>query len=131
MSLWQKYGITKKMKFGITIRQRDIVLIPFPYSDFSTKKKRPVVIISNKDYHKNNNDMICCAITSSEKYIYNGVLIDNNDLDEGSLKVKSIVKPGKIWSLYKNRIIRVIGRLNIIKTKEIIKNLNLDIKIDE
>lgn len=131
MSLWLRYGIMKKMKFGITIKQRDIVLIPFPYSDFSTKKKRPVLIVSNQDYHKNNNDIICCAITSSNKPVYNGVSIDNNDMDEGNLKIKSTVKPGKIWSLHKDRIIMVIGRLNIIKTREIIKNLNLNINIDE
>ena len=118
------------MKSGTTIKQRDIVLIPFPYSDLSTIKKRPVVIISNKNYHKNNIDVICCAITSNTKAIHRGVNIFSSDLSEGRLKVESIVKPGKIYSIQKDRIIKKIAKLNIPKTKEVIENLNLDIELD-
>ncbi len=121
----------KMMKSGMNIKQRNIVLIPFPYSDLSTEKKRPVLIISNEDYHKNNQDVICCAITSSKEQIYRGVAIDNSDLEEGNLKTKSTVKPGKIYSILRNRIIMKIGKLNIEKTEEIIKSLNLNIKLDK
>ena len=130
MSQWQRFGTTKRMKFGTNVRQREIVSIPFPYSDIFVNKKRPVLIISNKRYHENNKDIICCAITSSEKFIYGGISIDNKDLEEGRLKVKSTVKPGKIYSLHQNRIVRKIERLTIEKTKEVIMNLNLDVEID-
>ncbi len=33
--------------FGIMYKQREIVLLPFPYSDLSAIKKRPILIISN------------------------------------------------------------------------------------
>lgn len=119
------------MKSGMIVKQRDIVLIPFPYSDLSTSKKRPVLIISNERYNERNKDIICCAITSSDKYLNDGVQIDNLDLDEGSLKVKSTVKPGKIYSIHKERIIRKIGRLNVPKSKEVVSYLNKDIEIVE
>ncbi len=90
MNLWRKYGIMKTMKFGTNIKQRDIVLIPFPYSDLSTEKKRPVLIISNENYHKNNQDVICCALTSSKREIYHGIKINNQNLEEGNLKLESI-----------------------------------------
>ena len=115
----------------MNIKQRDIILIPFPYSDLSTTKKRPVIVLSNLEYHKNNNDMICCAITSSEKHIHRGIQIDNSDLEEGSLKVKSIIKPSKIFTILRKRAIKKVGTINIEKAKEVIKNLNFDISLDE
>jgi hypothetical protein len=35
------------MRFGMTHRQGDIVLIPIPFTNLKSKKKRPVMIISN------------------------------------------------------------------------------------
>lgn len=37
--------------------QRDIILIPIPYTDLSSHKKRPVVIVSN-DKYKESIDMV-------------------------------------------------------------------------
>ena len=110
------------------ISQRDIVLIPFLYSDLSAQKKRPVLVISNKNYNSNNQDVICCAITSKLDAL--GVKIKNSDLEEGNLKLNSVVKPGKIYSIFKPRIIRKIGKLNISKTKEVIENVYEKIKMD-
>lgn len=121
----------KMMRFGINIKQRDIVLIPFPYSDLSAAKKRPVLIISNSNFHKNNDDVICCAITSSKKQLHRGILIDNLDMEEGNLEVKSVVKQGKIFAIDRKRIIKILGTLNISKTKAVTENLNFEIKIDE
>ena len=118
------------MKFGMNIKQRDIVLIPFPYSDLSATKKRPVVILSNSNYHKDNNDMICCAITSSKKEIHRGVLINNFDLEEGNLKTESVIKPSKVFTVLRKIIVKKVGTLKIEKIEEVIKNLKLDIEID-
>ena len=36
----------------ITFRQRDIVLIPFPFSDLTKQKVRPVFALSNDTYNR-------------------------------------------------------------------------------
>ena len=118
------------MKDGTILKQREIVLIPFPYSNLLTIKKRPVFIISNSKYNSNNNDIICCAITSSEKQMKHGVIIESLDLEQGSLDYKSIVKPTKIFTILQERLIKKLGKLNIEKTKEIIKILNQNIEIE-
>lgn len=46
------------------------------------------------------------------------------------MKVESVVKLGKIYSIHKNRIIKKVGKLNIEKTREIIKILNSIIEVD-
>lgn len=34
-------------KPGMNVKQRDIILIPVPFSDLSTSKRRPAIVISN------------------------------------------------------------------------------------
>jgi len=119
------------MKDGMTVNQRDIVLIPFPYSDLSQHKKRPVVVISGKEYNERNSDLICCAITSNPRDYANSIEISKRDLDSGNLKYDSKIKPNKIFTLEQDKIITILGRLNILKSKEVVSNLNLCIEIDE
>lgn len=45
--------------------------------------------------------------------------------------MESTIKPGKIFAIDRKRIIKIIGRLNILKTKKVIEKLNLDINIEE
>ena len=47
------------------LNQRDIVLIPIPFTDLESYKKRPALIISNNDYNKKNEDIVVVAITSN------------------------------------------------------------------
>ena len=108
---------------GTTFNQRDIVLIPFPYSNLSETKKRPVLIISNSTYHHQSNDIICCAITSQENIFEQTINIDNKDLEFGNLHYKSAIKPTKIFTIQKKKIIKRLGRLNKNKTREVIDEL--------
>lgn len=58
------------MRGGIIYEQKDIILVPFPYSDLTISKKRPALIISNKKINK-MEDRICCLVTTSPtKMIY-------------------------------------------------------------
>ncbi len=41
-------------------KQREIVLVPFPYSDLSAVKRRPVLVISNDDYNISYPDILVC-----------------------------------------------------------------------
>ncbi len=43
-------------------KQRDILIIPIPYTDLSSQKKRPVPVISNDYYNGKTADIIVTAI---------------------------------------------------------------------
>ena len=96
----QKSGIIKKMSAGITYKQRDIVLMPFPYTDLTAAKKRPALIVSNNSINS-SEDRICCLITSKESF--DGLLLDEL---EGSLPLKSWVKPHRIFTINKKIIMK-------------------------
>ena len=121
----------KRMSDGMIVKQREIVLVPFPFSNLSRTKKRPVVVISNSKYNEDNNDFICCAISSSEEQFKKGIMIENKELEQGNLNYKSAIIPGKIFTILQKRVIRILGRLKIEKSKEIVRRLNFDIEIEE
>jgi mRNA interferase MazF len=80
--------------------QKDIVLIPFPYSDLTGAKKRPALIISNNRINS-TEDRICCLITSNQPE--DGILL--NDFESGKLSFKSWVKPHRLFTIHE-KIIR-------------------------
>ena len=45
-------------------KQGDIVLVPFPFTDFSTFKQRPALIISSNRFNRSQDDLVIAAITS-------------------------------------------------------------------
>ncbi len=93
----------------IFIKQKDVALVPFPFSDFSDKKVRPVVIVSNNEFNKSSDDVIVCGITSNIlKGFYS---IEILDLDEGNLFNPCCVKVENILKISKNLLIKRIGRL--------------------
>ncbi len=82
--------------------QRDVVLIPFPYSDLTGSKQRPAIIISNKKVNE-TEDRICCLITSKQPD--EGLLISDNLFENEKLPFKSWVKPHRIFTI-NEKIIR-------------------------
>lgn len=118
-------------KLGTNVKQRDIILIPFPFSDLSTSKRRPAIVISNSSYNMHNDDVIYCAITSNPRNYAGCVPINNSDLENGYLKYESQIKPTKIFALNKNLILKSFAKLNTEKSKEVIRSLNSSISIED
>jgi len=86
--------------------QREIVLVPFPYSDLSATKKRPVIIVSNSDYNLKHEDIVVCVITSNQYKDDFSVDLENEDLEIGILPETSVVKVHKLFTIHKSKIIR-------------------------
>lgn len=101
--------MTLTMRYGTMYKQGDILLIPIPFSDLTSNKKRPVIVLSNDDYNSKTEDVVVAAITSNvttKDYI---VMLTNNDLEEGTLKVDSCIRVDKIYTLSQGIVIRKFG----------------------
>ncbi|MBI2565197.1 type II toxin-antitoxin system PemK/MazF family toxin [Candidatus Woesearchaeota archaeon] len=81
--------------------QKDIVLIPFPYSDLSGAKQRPALIISNNAINK-TQDRICCLITSNNHH--DGIIINNSSFEQGDLPFESWIKPHRLFTIHEKII---------------------------
>ncbi|UTW71023.1 type II toxin-antitoxin system PemK/MazF family toxin [Anaerobacillus sp. HL2] len=67
-------------------------------SDLSNRKQRPVLIISNDDYNQMTDDILVVAITSQLKDLDYSVVIEQKDLEQGTLKVTSAVRADKVYT---------------------------------
>ncbi len=100
-----------KMKSGMNFEQGDIVIVPFPFSNLSDKKRRPVLVLSKTEDNLHSLDIITCGITSNlanEKY---SVLIDNDSLEFGSIPNKSRIRADKLFTIDKDIIIKKVAKV--------------------
>jgi mRNA interferase MazF len=107
------------------IEQRDLLLVPFPFSNQSGKKVRPVIVISNNDFNKFSEDILVMGVTSNilkEDYTIN---LTNSNLDEGKLFTKCSIKIENLLKLDKELVIKKIGKINQTTLKNIIDKLLL------
>lgn len=95
----------------IPIKQRDILLVPFPFSDQSGNKVRPVLVVSNNAFNEKSEDILVCAITSNMKEELFSMPITSSDLETGILHHTCCVKIENILKINKNLIIKKIGTI--------------------
>lgn len=99
----------------VDIKQRDILLIPFPFSDLSGGKVRPVLVLSNNQFNKSSDDVLVCGITSNIiRHItepWHAVPLANNDMEEGKIFTESVIRVENILKIDKKLLIKQIGRL--------------------
>jgi len=88
-------------------RQKDIILIPFPYSDLSGAKLRPALIISNESLQ--GEDIICSLITTNPTQ---GILLKKSDFVEGELPFKSYLKSHRVFTVHKEIIKKKLCTVN-------------------
>ena len=100
------------MTSGITFKQGEILIVPFPFSDLSNTKQRPVLVLSTDRYNKQTEDIITCGITSHLKDSQHSVLIDNNNLEEGNIPKQSRIKVDKLFTLEQSIVRKSVGKIN-------------------
>lgn len=110
------------------IEQKDLLIVPFPFSDQSGRKVRPVVVISNNVFNSHSEDVIVVGVTSNIKKDRYGLSLANKDLESGNLITNCMIKAENILKLEKGLIIKKIGKIKESKLKEIHSVLDKIIK---
>ncbi len=94
------------------MKQRDIILVPFPFSDQSGQKIRPALIVSNDKFNSTSEDAIVCAITSNIKPSKYSIIIDKSNLEEGILHENCAIKAETVLKLNRSLVIKKIAKLD-------------------
>jgi mRNA interferase MazF len=106
-------------RVALKLSQRDIILIPFPFSDVSGSKVRPALVISNDSYNRVYLDAVVVALTSNISRSPYKVVITNSNLEHGRLPVDSAVRCDKPFSVLQSKTLKVQGRLREEKFKAV------------
>jgi len=104
------------------MQKKDIVLIKIPFTDLSEAKLRPALILGHI-----LDDYLCCFISSNvQAKTVHDVVIKKNV--QNKLKVDSIIKCGKLFTLHWSLIEKGIGTLSLNEYKAVIKKIMAIIK---
>jgi len=102
----------------------DIVVLSYPFSDFSGVKRRPALVIADLE----GDDVILCQITSQAKTDGYALELQDEDFIKGKLNAKSVVRPNKIFTADSNIILYTACKISSDKAditiKAIIDTLN-------
>ncbi len=93
----------------------DVIVLPFPFSDFSASKRRPAIVIAEGEY----GDVILCQITSKPKKGAETVELKDKDFQNGKLKITSYVRPRKIFTADLGLILYRAGKIKKEKAQEV------------
>lgn len=105
-------------------KQREIVLISFPFTNFEQFKKRPVLILSNDNFNQRCQDILVCAITSQNFKNEYSIDFTNENLEYGILPEASVIQSHKILLIDKNLILKKFSVLNNDVFTKVITNIN-------
>ena len=96
------------------IHQKEIVLLPYPFSNFEGMKVRPALVMSNDIFNQKSADCIMVPLTTVLKDEPYSIVIDNKDMVSGTLVRQSRIRADKIFAVEKRLVTLKIG---VIKDK--------------
>ena len=94
-----------------------VVLVPFPFTDLSRSKMRPAVVLAESG----RDDWILCQITSNPYGDTRSVSLSADDFGQGSLRVTSFARPGKLFTANQSLISEIVGQLNQSATNNLLE----------
>jgi len=109
-----------------TFEQGDVVKVPFPYTDRSTRKSRPALVVSSGKIEEQHALLWVVMITSAQNKGWPGDVSVSN-LKNAGLPVPSIIRSAKIATIEASDASR-LGCISSAKLKlvkgQILKELN-------
>jgi len=107
-----------------TYKQRDIILVPFPFSNLSGQKVRPVLILSNDAYNQQSADVVVCGLTTNLRPAPYSIIVNVTDVEQpGTLRHRSKIKADTIASLEQSLLIKQIARLKLSVFKQVVAEI--------
>ena len=97
-----------KIRLGMSYEVGDIILVKFPFTNLKKSKKRPVLIVKSEN---ELNDIVCFQITSNSEQS-NLLKIENSDLNDSTLSLKSYIKYDKCFTINTEIIDKSIAKVN-------------------
>ncbi|MDY0202448.1 type II toxin-antitoxin system PemK/MazF family toxin [Proteiniphilum sp.] len=99
------------------MRKGDIVLVSFPFTDFSGNKVRPALVLSVSTLD------VIVAFISTQLHRKEQVDIELDPSSDNGLKRVSIIKVAKLVTIEKKLVLGLLGKLDDKKLSELDKGL--------
>ena len=94
-----------------------VVLVPFPFSDLSQSKLRPAIVLAGVG----RGDWILCQVTSNPYGDPRAVRLTDGSFTEGSLRIDSFARPGKLFTASVSLMMNEVGVLKQDVTEHVVE----------
>jgi mRNA interferase MazF len=92
-----------------------VVVLAFPYADFTRQKKRPALVVGMAEF----GNLILCQITSNRLTSKSAIKISTDDFTTGGLRIVSYARPDKLFTVQPSLIQGTPGKLSAEKLREV------------
>lgn len=99
--------------------RNQIVLVRYPYSDFSSSKVRPAIVVSASHI---SQDLMIVPLTSRTSTLQEGEFV-LKDWQKSGLNVPSAVKRG-LYTVHNSLVLQQVGQLSRADVKHLNRSLN-------
>jgi mRNA interferase MazF len=89
----------------------DVVIVPFPYADFSKFKKRPALVVGQAEF----GNLILCQITSRADTSKLALPLNDTHFSKGALKLESYIRFDKLFTIEPSVLAGTVGSLKTEK----------------
>lgn len=96
-----------------------VVLVPFPFSSLVQVKLRPAVVLADAG----RGDWIFCQVTSNPYADPHSVELTATSFAQGSLRITSYARPGKLFTASHELIVSLAGTLNTVAFQVVIESV--------
>jgi mRNA interferase MazF len=97
----------------------DVVILPFPFSDLSSRKLRPAVVVAKADF----SDLIFCQITSKDRSENGAIKLTPNNFKHGGLNLTSYARPDKLFTGDESIIVNTYGQLDDSTRQDLLSSI--------
>ena len=94
-----------------------VILVPFPFSDLSQSKLRPAVVLADAG----RGDWVLCQVTSNPYGDPHAIRITDECFSQGSLRVSSFARPGKLFTGSSGLMLAEVGVLKASVAGQIVR----------
>jgi mRNA interferase MazF len=108
----------------LSIKQWDVVVVPFPYSDKLAEKRRPALVVSSKKFNSETGLLWVAMITSTTNIGWYGD-VEIPIAGKSGLTTPSIIRTAKLATIELSRFISSIGGIEK-RTSNKVKQIFLD-----
>lgn len=110
-------------------RQGDVIKVPFPYTDRSTRQSRPALVVSTGNIEDVHGLLWVVMITSAENRGWPGDVTVNN-LEAAGLPVPSVIRAAKIATIEASDATR-LGRVTPALFRQVARRLARELGLDQ
>ena len=109
-------------------KRGDVIKVPFPYTDRSTRQSRPALVVSSRGLEDMHGLLWVLMITSAENRGWPGDVPVTN-LAEAGLPVASVVRTAKIATIEAGDAVK-LGKLSVSTLRQVCKHLERELGIE-